>query len=181
LTTKGTFLWNLDDIGLVVYEGMSLKVKVYGQPEARWKSDHKSSQCHFVTGELIIGGNTLSYNILFNYSHLLSSISGSVILVLVICVWTPLLPSQVGPFKIFSLINLNRSLKGHISYDSSADYICFFVFFCINNFKTLIKNIKHHIFFLISIQCFYIILCNINPNNKKVMYSKVLLRTSYFL
>jgi hypothetical protein len=39
----------LDEIGLVVYEEMSFKVKVYG----RWtKSDHKSSPYHKVTGEL---------------------------------------------------------------------------------------------------------------------------------
>jgi hypothetical protein len=29
LTTKGTFLWCLDEIGLAVYEEMSFKVKVY--------------------------------------------------------------------------------------------------------------------------------------------------------
>jgi hypothetical protein len=39
----------LDEIGLVVYEELSFKVKVYGR---RTKSDHKSSPCHFVTGEL---------------------------------------------------------------------------------------------------------------------------------
>jgi hypothetical protein len=44
----------LDEIGLVVYEEMSFKVKVYGRTMAgrRTKSDHKSSTCHFVTGEL---------------------------------------------------------------------------------------------------------------------------------
>jgi hypothetical protein len=49
----------LDEIGLVVYEEMSFKVKVYGRmmdgrtPDGRQtKSDHKSSPCHFVTGEL---------------------------------------------------------------------------------------------------------------------------------
>jgi hypothetical protein len=46
----------LDEIGLVVYEEMSFKVKVYGRqttPDGRrTKSDHKSSPCHFVTGEL---------------------------------------------------------------------------------------------------------------------------------
>jgi hypothetical protein len=54
VTTKGTFLWSLDEIGLVVYEEMSFKVKVYGRtPDGRrMKSDHKSSPCHFVTGEL---------------------------------------------------------------------------------------------------------------------------------
>jgi hypothetical protein len=30
VTTKGTFLRSLDEIGLVVYEEMSFKVKVYG-------------------------------------------------------------------------------------------------------------------------------------------------------
>jgi hypothetical protein len=51
----------LDEIGLVVYEEMSFKVKVYGRWTAgrqtdgrRTKSDHKSSPCHFVTGELKI-------------------------------------------------------------------------------------------------------------------------------
>jgi hypothetical protein len=43
----------LDEIGLVVYEEMSFKVKVYGRTDGRrTKSDHKSSPCHFVTGEL---------------------------------------------------------------------------------------------------------------------------------
>jgi hypothetical protein len=44
----------LDEIGLVVYEEMSFKVKVYGRTPAgrQTKSDHKSSPCHFVTGEL---------------------------------------------------------------------------------------------------------------------------------
>jgi hypothetical protein len=47
VTTKGTFLWSLDEIGLVVltiYEEMSFKLKVYGRMDAgrRWtKSDHK--------------------------------------------------------------------------------------------------------------------------------------------
>jgi hypothetical protein len=55
VTTKGTFLCSLDEIGLVVYEEMSFKVKVYGRTEGRrTKSDHKSSPCHFVTGELKI-------------------------------------------------------------------------------------------------------------------------------
>jgi hypothetical protein len=31
VTTKGTFLCCLDEIGLVVYEKMSFKVKVYGR------------------------------------------------------------------------------------------------------------------------------------------------------
>jgi hypothetical protein len=36
VTTKGTFLWSLDEIGLVVYEEMSFKVKVYGRtPDGR--------------------------------------------------------------------------------------------------------------------------------------------------
>jgi hypothetical protein len=47
----------LDEIGLVVYEEMSFKVKVYGRTAGRTdgrrtKSDHKNSPCHFVTGEL---------------------------------------------------------------------------------------------------------------------------------
>jgi hypothetical protein len=48
----------LDEIGLVVYELMSFKVKVYGrrtdgQTDGRGtKSDHKRSLCHIVTGEL---------------------------------------------------------------------------------------------------------------------------------
>jgi hypothetical protein len=39
LTTKGTFLWSLDEICLAVYEEMSFKVKVYGR-----KPDEKRSQ-----------------------------------------------------------------------------------------------------------------------------------------
>jgi hypothetical protein len=56
LTTKETFLWSLDEIGLAVYEEMSFKVKVYGRTkDGCWtKSDHKSSSFHFVTGELKI-------------------------------------------------------------------------------------------------------------------------------
>jgi hypothetical protein len=48
----------LDEIGLVVYEEMSFKAKVYGRTDGqrtdgrRTKRDHKSSPCHFVTGEL---------------------------------------------------------------------------------------------------------------------------------
>jgi hypothetical protein len=49
VTTKGTFLSSLDEIGSADYEEMSFKVKVYGR---RTKSDHKSSPCHFVTREL---------------------------------------------------------------------------------------------------------------------------------
>jgi hypothetical protein len=45
--TKGTFLPSLDEIGLVVYEEMLFKVKVYGR---RTKSDHKSLPSHKVTG-----------------------------------------------------------------------------------------------------------------------------------
>jgi hypothetical protein len=45
----------LDEIGLMVYEEMLFKVKVYGRTDAGQKSDHKSSPCHFVTGELIKG------------------------------------------------------------------------------------------------------------------------------
>jgi hypothetical protein len=53
VTTKGTFLWSLDEIGYVVYEEMSFKVKVYGRTAGRrTKSDLKSSPWHFVTGEL---------------------------------------------------------------------------------------------------------------------------------
>jgi hypothetical protein len=45
----------LDEIGLVVYEVMSFEAKVYGRTDGRrTKSDHKSSPCHFVTGELKI-------------------------------------------------------------------------------------------------------------------------------
>jgi hypothetical protein len=39
VTTKGTILWSLDEIGLVVYEEMSFKVKVYGRTP-----DKKQSQ-----------------------------------------------------------------------------------------------------------------------------------------
>jgi hypothetical protein len=43
----------LDEIGLVVYDEMLFKVKVYGRTNGRqMKSDHKSSPCHFETGEL---------------------------------------------------------------------------------------------------------------------------------
>jgi hypothetical protein len=44
----------LDEIGLGVYEEMSFKVKVYGRRTdgRRTDSDHKSSPCHKVTGEL---------------------------------------------------------------------------------------------------------------------------------
>jgi hypothetical protein len=44
----------LDEIGLVVYEEMSFKVKVNERRTdgQRTKSDHKSSPCHKVTGEL---------------------------------------------------------------------------------------------------------------------------------
>jgi hypothetical protein len=51
MTTQGTFLRSLDEIGSVIYKEMSFKVKVNGR---RLKSDHKSSQCDFVTGELKI-------------------------------------------------------------------------------------------------------------------------------
>jgi hypothetical protein len=34
VTTEGTFLWSLDVIGIVVYEEMSFKVKVYRPMEA---------------------------------------------------------------------------------------------------------------------------------------------------
>jgi hypothetical protein len=57
VTTKGTFLRSLDEIGLMVYEEMSFKVKVHRRTAGRWtKSDHKSSTCHFVTGELKMYG-----------------------------------------------------------------------------------------------------------------------------
>jgi hypothetical protein len=49
MTTKGTFLRSLDEIGSVVFEEMWFKVKIYGQ---LMKSGHKSSPCDFVTGEL---------------------------------------------------------------------------------------------------------------------------------
>jgi hypothetical protein len=59
----------LDEIGLVVYEEMSFEVKVYGWTEdgrtparRRTKSDHKSSPCHFVTGELKTYETTPSEN-----------------------------------------------------------------------------------------------------------------------
>jgi hypothetical protein len=39
VTTKGTFLWSLDEIGSVAYEEMSFKVKVYGRTP-----DEKRSQ-----------------------------------------------------------------------------------------------------------------------------------------
>jgi hypothetical protein len=44
VTTKATFLWSLDEIGLVVQEEMSFKVKVYGQTDARRTPDEKRSQ-----------------------------------------------------------------------------------------------------------------------------------------
>jgi hypothetical protein len=49
MTTKGTFLWSLDETGGLW--GSVVKVKVYGR---RTKSDYISSPCHFVTGELKI-------------------------------------------------------------------------------------------------------------------------------
>jgi hypothetical protein len=39
VTTKGTFLWSLDEIGLVVYEEMSFKVKVYGRTTDDGRTD----------------------------------------------------------------------------------------------------------------------------------------------
>jgi hypothetical protein len=44
----------LDEIGSAVYEEMSFKEKASGRTtDGRLtKSDHKSSPCHFVTGEL---------------------------------------------------------------------------------------------------------------------------------
>jgi hypothetical protein len=45
VTTKGAFLWSLDEIGLVVYEEMSFKVKVYGRrTDDRRTPDKKQSQ-----------------------------------------------------------------------------------------------------------------------------------------
>jgi hypothetical protein len=44
LTTKGTFLGSLKEIGLVVYEEMSFKVKVYGQTP-----DERITKAHHVT------------------------------------------------------------------------------------------------------------------------------------
>jgi hypothetical protein len=44
VTTKGTFLWSLDEIGLVVYEEMSFKVKVNGRTDAGRTPDEKRSQ-----------------------------------------------------------------------------------------------------------------------------------------
>jgi hypothetical protein len=43
VTTKGTFLWSLNEIGLVVYEEMSFKVKVYGRT-TDGRPDEKRSQ-----------------------------------------------------------------------------------------------------------------------------------------
>jgi hypothetical protein len=42
LTTKGTFLKSLDEIGSVVYEEMSFKVKVYGWTDAGRKAITKA-------------------------------------------------------------------------------------------------------------------------------------------
>jgi hypothetical protein len=44
VTTKGTFLGSLDDIGLEVYKEISFKVKVYGRTTdgRRTNCDHKS-------------------------------------------------------------------------------------------------------------------------------------------
>jgi hypothetical protein len=42
LTTKETFLWSLDKIGLAVYEEMLFKVKVYGQTAAERKAITKT-------------------------------------------------------------------------------------------------------------------------------------------
>jgi hypothetical protein len=44
LTTKGTFLWSLDKIGLAVYEEMSFEVKVYGRTDEWQTPDEKWSQ-----------------------------------------------------------------------------------------------------------------------------------------
>jgi hypothetical protein len=53
VTTKGTFLWSLDEIGLADYEEMSFKVKVNRLTDGRRTNcDHKSSICHIVTGKL---------------------------------------------------------------------------------------------------------------------------------
>jgi hypothetical protein len=45
LTTKGTFLWSLDEIGLVVYEEMLFKVKVYGRPDEKRSQKLTMSFC----------------------------------------------------------------------------------------------------------------------------------------
>jgi hypothetical protein len=52
----------LDEIGLAVYEKMSIKVKVIGRTTTgrRMKSVQKSSPCHFVTVEQIIYINILT-------------------------------------------------------------------------------------------------------------------------
>jgi hypothetical protein len=44
MTTKGTFLCSLDEIGLVVYEEMSFKVKVYGRRTDGRRTDERRSQ-----------------------------------------------------------------------------------------------------------------------------------------
>jgi hypothetical protein len=80
VTTKGTFLWSLDEIGLVVYEEMSFKVKVYGRTtdgrttDAGRKAITKAHPvtlwpCHFVTGELKIQYIFISYFISMKTVH----------------------------------------------------------------------------------------------------------------
>jgi sugar diacid utilization regulator len=63
VTTKGTFLWSLDEIGSAVYEEKSFKEKVYGTTTYGLMPDEKRSQkltlslCD--TGELKSGFNRL--------------------------------------------------------------------------------------------------------------------------
>jgi hypothetical protein len=57
LTTKGTFLWSLEEIGLAVYEEMSFKVKVYGQTSVEKRSQKLTMSQ--VTGDLKTPSNTI--------------------------------------------------------------------------------------------------------------------------
>jgi hypothetical protein len=71
----------LDEIGSVVYEEMSFKVKVYGRrtDDGRTQSDHKSSPCHFVTGELKILSNYVhgkSRSIIYDFSLATKGVNG---------------------------------------------------------------------------------------------------------
>lgn len=52
LTTKGTFLLSLDEIGSAVYEEMSFYCKSLRTDRPRTKSNYNSSPCHIVAGEL---------------------------------------------------------------------------------------------------------------------------------
>jgi hypothetical protein len=50
VTIKGTFLWSLDEIGLVVYEEMSFEAKVYGRTDGRTDAGRKAiTKAHPVT------------------------------------------------------------------------------------------------------------------------------------